>query len=62
MLVDFATRLTAAKRHILEDPDLYVVETAEGVKVLNEISDKLVSTHSTHLHIYKIFIITTNQY
>lgn len=37
MLLDFATRLTAAKRHILEDPDLYYT-TVEGSTELTELS------------------------
>jgi len=37
MLLDFATRLTAAKRHILEDPDLYYT-TEEGSTELMELS------------------------
>jgi len=37
MLLDFATRLTAAKRHILEDPDLYYT-TEEGSTELTELS------------------------
>ncbi|XP_049953674.1 PP2C-like domain-containing protein CG9801 [Schistocerca serialis cubense] len=38
LLLDFATRLTAAKRHILEDPDLYytVSENSDQLKELSK--------------------------
>lgn len=38
MLLDFATRLTAAKRHILEDPDLYYAISENTSNQVKELS------------------------